>query len=77
MNIHGHEIQFSRIQITVFFMTLLLSFAYIFLSAAPSSFQATLLLFLPTGREDSSFCSVNRINIAVGYLWLYTERGEI
>lgn len=41
-------------------MTLLLSFDYIFPSAAPSSFQATPLLSLLDQSEGISFCIVNR-----------------
>lgn len=47
MNIHDHRIQYSRVQITISFMTLLLLFASVFPTAAPFSSQATLAV--PTG----------------------------
>ena len=58
MSIHG-----CRIQKTIFFMIILLLFAYVFPSAAPSSFQATSLLSLLDEREGVFFCSSNRVSI--------------
>lgn len=68
MNMHGHKIQYSIIQITIFCMTLLLPFACVFPSAASFSFQATHLLSLLDEIQGISFCGVNKANIAIRYL---------
>lgn len=66
MNIHSHKTQYSVIQITIFYMTLLLPpFACIFPSAASLSSQATPLLSLPDEMQGVSFCSVNKASVAI------------
>lgn len=72
--IHNHRIQHSRIQITIFFMTVLSHFTYIFPSAPSSSFQAAPLLSFLDENEGVFSCTwIEQALPLDRYLWPNTE----